>query len=147
MQPPPLTPQQRTQWNLFIDFLDKQGLKGHPSLDMRDKNMGQFYFNKFAQANPLFQLKYEDVPQVQQDLQEYRTDLVNHWKAGKAVVDGVKTEADIMPGLSQVDGWLGSKTSSYKFPSYTNYRTDNGTTTKTEHGTDFVAFGDKGGDK
>lgn len=135
-QPPPgLTPLQRMQWNSFIDFLEKEGVKGSPLLDQRDKNLGKFYFQKFVTSNPGITLRYEDVPRIQQELQDYRANLVNQWKNGKVSVDSVKTEDDIMPGLSQVDGWLGSKTSSYKYPVSTDLLTKNGNATATNYGT------------
>ena len=34
-QPQPLNPQERAQWNAYIDYLDKQGMKGNPALDNR----------------------------------------------------------------------------------------------------------------
>lgn len=134
-QPPPgLTPQQRMAWNMFIDYLDKQGLKGSPLLDQKDKNLGQYQFQKFASLNPGLPITYNDVPKVQQELQDYRSNLVNQWKAGKAAVEGVKTEDDIMPNLSVPDGWLGSKTSSYKYPGYVESVTKAGNTNTTDHG-------------
>lgn len=140
-QPPPgLTPVQRNQWNQFIDYLDKQGVKGSPLLDQRDKNLGQYYFQKFAATNPGITINYNDVPRVQQELQDYRNNLINQWKAGKIQGDDIKTADDIMPGLSATDGWLGSKTSSYKYPVASVVRTENGKTTKTDYGTNTEAF-------
>lgn len=112
----PLTNAQKMQWNQYIDFMDKQGMKGNPALDDRSKQLGEFYFNRFKALNPGTTLVYQDVPRVQQALQDYRQNLINQWKSGKMQADGVKSEADIMGGISPVDGWLGSKTSSYKFP-------------------------------
>jgi hypothetical protein len=140
-QPPPgLTPQQRAQWNMFIDYLDKQGVKGSPLLDQRDKNLGQYYFQKFASTNPGLQITYNDVPRVQQELQDYRNNLVGQWKAGKVQGVDIKTEDDIMPGLSNVDGWLGSKTSSYRYPTASSTVTANGKTSKVDYGTNTEAF-------
>ena len=112
----PLTPQQKMQWNGFIDFLDKQGVKGHPDLDAKDKNLGQYYFQKYQSQNPNLGITYQDVPRVQQGLQDYRNQVLQQWKAGKADLGGLKDESNFMPGISKVDGWMGSKTSTYKFP-------------------------------
>jgi len=140
-QPPPgLTPLQRAHWNMFVDYLDKQGVKGSPLLDQRDKNLGQYYFQKFASTNPGLSITYNDVPKIQQELQDYRANLINQWKAGKIQGDGIKTEDDIMPNLSGVDGWLGSKTSSYKYPTASATVTQNGKTTKVDYGTNTEAF-------
>jgi len=116
---PPLTDQQKIQWNRFIDFMDKEGYKGSDQLDNRDTNMGKFLFQKFKSKNPDVTITYDDVPRVQADLQNYRQHLINQYKSGKMVDknnDIKDPDKEIMPGLSQVDGWLGSKTSSYKFP-------------------------------
>lgn len=113
----PLTPTEKIQWNQYIDFMQKQGMKGNPALDNQNQNLGQFYFNRFKSSTPGISLTYQDVPRIQNDLNNYRTTLVDQYKKGLIVPDdSVKSEADIMPGLSKTDGWLGSKTSSYKFP-------------------------------
>src|SRR5260370_878036 len=113
---PPLTNAQKMMWNQYIDFMDKQGMKGNAELDNRDKKLGEFYFNRFKAQNPAVTLNYADVPRVQADLQNYRNNLISQWKSDKMQAPGIKSEDEIMPGMSSVDGWLGSKTSSYKFP-------------------------------
>lgn len=114
----PLTPVQKTMWNGFLDFMEKQGLKGNAALDNRDTNLGQYYLNKYKSITPGFSLTYQDVPRVQADLQSYRQNLINQYKSGKIAPDSsIKDpETDIMPNLSKVDGWLGSLTSSHRFP-------------------------------
>ena len=114
---PPLTVKQRQDWNRFIDFMDKSGYKGSKDLDNRDTNLGRFLFQRFKSQNKDVGLTYEDVPRVQQELQDYRNLLLQQFKGGKIKPEGMKDpEKELMPGLSAVDGWLGSKTSSYKFP-------------------------------
>jgi hypothetical protein len=136
----PLTTEQRNQWNQFIDYLDKTGYKGNSLLDDKDKALGKQLMSKYKQVNPQFNLTYDNVPDVQQALQQYRTEALKQIHSGKAVVEGVKSDNDFMPGLSKVDGWLGSKTSSYKFPqaSFT-VKTPEGSTT-TNYGTDMNAY-------
>lgn len=117
VQVPPLNTQQKNDWNNFIDFVDKQGYKGNPVLDDRNKQLGLFLMQKYKSLNPKTSVTYQDVPRIQQELQDYRNTLVGQYKKGLVAPDeSVKTEADIMPNLSPVDGWLGSKTSSHKFP-------------------------------
>lgn len=114
---PPLTDAQRQEWNRFLDFTEKEGYKGSPLLDDRNKNLGLYLMQKYKTLNPKSTITYQDVPRVQSELQNYRTNLVNQWKSGKMVASpDIKSEADIMAGLSPVDSWLGSKTSSHKFP-------------------------------
>jgi hypothetical protein len=112
----PLTNEEKQYWNGFVDYLDKQGYKGSTALDNRNMSLGQNLLKKYNEMRPSNAVKYEDIARVQADLQNYRANLVDQWKKGKAQSDQVKTENDIMPGLSKVDNWLGSKTSSYKFP-------------------------------
>lgn len=119
-----LPPQKKENWNNFIDYLDKAGYKGSAALDNRDTNLGKTLVAKYNTLYPKQAISYEDVPTVQAELQKYRQTLVDKWKAGKSTSDGVKSEDEIMPGLSKVDGWLGSKTSSYRFPVATMTHTD-----------------------
>ncbi len=136
--PPPLSNTQKSQWNAFIDFMDKQGYKGNPVLDNRDQNLGQFLFDKFKSATPGIQITYQDVPRVQSELQDYRSHLVNQYKQGKiAATPDIKSEADIMAGLSPVDGWLGSKTSTHKFPVATVNNSDG---TQTNYGVNTASY-------
>jgi hypothetical protein len=113
---PPLTPEQKQQWNGFVDYLEKTGYKGSSQLDNRNTSIGSKLIEQYRKANPSFTLTYDNIKDVQQDLQDYRSQMVDGYKKGKIVVDGIKSEDEIMPGLSAVDGWLGSKTSSWKFP-------------------------------
>ena len=115
----PLSIPERENWNKFIDFVDSKGLKGHPSLDKRDQSVGMGLIQQYNQLNPKAPIDPNYVPRVQADLQNYRTNVVNQWKAGKIVPQAgqvIRTEADIMPNISPIDGWLGSRTSSYKYP-------------------------------
>ncbi len=134
---PPLTPEQKANWNAFIDFVELQKMNNNPGLDQRNKQMGLMLMNKFNFANPKQQLNPDMVTQVQQDLQDYRNNMVSQWKAGKINVDGVKSEDEIMPGISAVDGWPGSKTLSHRFP--VAKALTNGVLTK-DYGTDIDSY-------
>lgn len=124
----PLSNAEKMMWNSYLEFMDKQGMKGNPALDDRNTNLGAFYFNKYKAMTPGFSLTYQDVPRVQADMQAYRDNLVNQYKSGKiAATPDIKSDADIMPNLSSIDGWLGSKTSSHRFPVATATNS-NGTT-------------------
>jgi hypothetical protein len=136
-QKPPLTPQEKVQWNGFIDYLDKQGLRGSTALDNRDTGLGAKLMAQYQKVNPAFNLTYDRVGDVQQDLQDYRKQLIDKYKSGKAQADsGIKSPDEIMSGLSPVDGWLGSKTSSYKYP--TAQATIQGK--KTDYGVNTAAY-------
>ena len=138
LQDPPLTPAQRQMWNGFVDYLEKTGYKGSKMLDDKNTALGGKLIEQYKTINPEFSLDYNAVKQVQQDLQDYRQQSLNRIKAGKAQFDG--KEEDFMPGLSKIDGWLGSKTSSWKFPEARLTRTtDKGTEVK-KFGTDLAAY-------
>ena len=139
-----MTPEMKQRWNHFIDFVQAQRI--NPAmLDQRNKQVGMGLLQKFNTANPQSALPLDVVQKAQQDMQDYRNDLVSKWKAGKvAPIDGVKTESDIMGGISPVDGWPGSKTLSSKFPIAT---LNNSNGTKTSFGTDLDAYDAKVGVK
>lgn len=137
---PPLTADTKSRWNKFIDFVANQKMAGNPTLDQRNKQVGMGLLQKFNFANPQQALPLNIVPQVQQEMQDYRNNLVQNWKAGKAQVDGVKSENDIMPSLSKVDGWPGTLTLAQKFPvAQATVTTPSGTATK-NYGTDLAQY-------
>jgi len=141
---PPLTPQQKAQFNSFIDFIEKEGYKGAPILDDKNQKIGQYLFQKYQSLNPNLSISYKDIPRVQQELQDYRTNLVNQWKNNPKLIPDAKSEDEIMQGLSPVDGWLGSKTTSHKFPIATGtVIAPNGQQTVQNYGTDIAAFDKK----
>lgn len=77
---PPLQPlslEQRAMWNNFIGYLKQKGMQGNSALDDRNKALGQQLMTQYALQNPSFTLKYSDVPRVQQDIQNYRQQLIN----------------------------------------------------------------------
>lgn len=139
-QDPPLTPEVKKRWNKFIDFVAMQNMANNPILDQRNKQVGMSLLQKFNYANPKDVLPTDIIPTVQQSLQDYRSDLVGQWKAGKIQGDGIKAETDIMPNLSVVDGWPGSKTLSHKFPVAKQTVTQNGVSTVKDYGTDTQGY-------
>lgn len=128
--PKSLSPAEKENWNKFINFVATQKMAGNPVLDQRNKQVGMSLLQKFNYANPNSALDTNIVPRVQQELQNYRQGLIQQWKAGKIQSDA-KSEDEIMPGISPVDGWPGTKTLSSKFPSaQVTVTTPTGTTTK-----------------
>lgn len=144
--PKGLTPEQKANWNKFIDYVGSHKMTGNPILDQRDKQVGLGLLAKYNMENPKNALPTDIVPKVQQDLQDYRTNLVKQWKSGKVqATPDVKSEADIMPTISKVDGWPGTLTLSHKFPvAQATITTPSGKATK-DYGTDVGKFDkDKG---
>lgn len=133
-----VTPELRSDWNNFIDYLDKKGVKGNPSLDDKDKAMGKQYLNEYLKANPNSKLSYDVVPAIQQDFQDIRANGLKDIRAGKVKIDGLKSEDEFMQNLSPVDGWLGSMTTSHKFP--TAVSTNKNTGERKDFGTNLDAY-------
>lgn len=138
--PAKLTPEQKTNWNKFIDFVNTQKMAGSLLLDQRNKQVGMGLLQKFNFANPQNALDLGIVPKVQQELQDYRANIVNQWKSNPQTIPDAKSENEIMPNLSPVDGWPGSKTLSKKFPTaQMTIQTPQGSTVQ-NYGTDTDKF-------
>lgn len=139
--PKPLTPETKAKWNKFLDFVELQKMKGSPLLDQRNKQVGMGLLQKFNFANPDSALPTDIIPKVQQELQDYRSKVVDQYKKGKiAVTPDIKSEADIMGGISAVDGWPGTKTLSSKFPIAVATKDVMGDKTTKNYGTDIDKF-------
>lgn len=137
----PLTPADKANWNKFIDFVKMQNMAGNPQLDQRNKQLGMALLQKYNYSNPQQALPMDVVPRVQQDLQDQRAQLVSQFRSGKGnFTPDVKSEDDIMSGISPVDGWPGSKTLAHKFPVAQAVTVDNGKKTVQDFGTDMQAY-------
>jgi hypothetical protein len=108
--------QLKQDWNSFVGYMKTKGYAGSKDLDNQDTNMGKEYLSRYLKENPKSTLSYDSVGTIQQSLQDYRKDAWQRVQDKKAVSDA-KSYDEFMPNLSQVDGWLGSKTSQAMFPS------------------------------
>lgn len=107
--PKELTPQQRQEWNAYVDWLDKKGMKGSTELDKGDT--GLQYFNQFLKENPSISLRPEHIKAVQQEIEgiaQKSRDLLQR--------QGNPNAQNVMRGTSKFDNIPGSKTTSFKFP-------------------------------
>ncbi len=114
----------KSDWNLFVDYMQKNGAKGHPDLDkgVGKNNMGIRYLEQYRKENPSTSLTPENVSEVQKNFQNYRDFAINEIKNKRATYDGdiskIDTpQSDFMKDLSIVDGIPGSRTTSHQFPS------------------------------
>jgi hypothetical protein len=105
-----LTPQQMMDWNRLLDHIKSRGYEGSPVLD-HDKALSQQLFQEFAQKNPGTSITYQNVADVQNEMQRLKDAA-----QGFAQRRGDKGAAAIMSNVSKVDGFLGSKTSQFRFP-------------------------------
>lgn len=103
--PKPLTPQQRKEWNAYVDYVDKRGYKGSPLLDKRETGLATSLFNEFKKQNPNTTISLNDIASVQ-------TEMQNLAKAAQAFEArrGNPNATAVMSGTSKVDSWPGSKT-------------------------------------
>jgi len=106
----------RQFWNGFVDHLGKKGLKGSTELDKRDTNLSRKSFDEYSKG----QYNYDEfIPKIQGSISKYRNTAIEQVKAGTIKWEGYKNDNNFdgfMPGLSEQDGWAGSKTTTYKFP-------------------------------
>lgn len=122
--PPPLTPKQRQEWNSYVDWVDKKGYKGSPLLDKKDTGLANNLFNQYKKENPSVTLSIDHVKSVQSEMEK----LANSARDFEAR-RGNPNAANIMQGTSKVDGWPGSKTTSFKFPDMAKEERANGALT------------------
>lgn len=64
------TPQQRTEWNGFLDYLDKKGVAGKPDLDA--PGAGLKYFQQYKKANPDVSITPDNIATIQNEQQQIR---------------------------------------------------------------------------
>jgi len=121
----PLTQEERAHWNGFADFVKSKGFEGSNKLDARDTNLSRQLFEEYNKGKGTSEYKYDAyVPAVQEEIADYRNTLINKIKAGqmqlqdKAFTGDLSTydfDKNFLPGLSNVDGWAGSKTTGFRF--------------------------------
>jgi hypothetical protein len=115
--PPPEKPVDNTTrkaWNDYVGWLDKRGLKGHPSLDHNE--LGFKMIDQYRKEHPDTPLTKDMVIPIQQEFSRYRTYAMNQIKANKGAYAPGVTDDSFMKQLSIVDGIPGQRTTSYSFP-------------------------------
>jgi len=116
----PSTPEQRANWNQFLDYLESKGVAGSEDLDVRDKRLGLQYLNEYNKAYPKAQVLEPFVKNAQ-----YENYLIRKEGSFPTLT---KEEADYAFGnlspaykqapISYIDGWPGSKTSKQRYPGF-----------------------------
>jgi len=118
------TPQQRTEWNSFLDYLDKQGVAGKADLDR--PGAGLTYFKQYKKANPTFSLTPEQIRNIQYEQYQLRKGeqfgslnkmQLEHIRQGLA-------QAYLSRPVSDVTGEINAATSRLYYPSGKAYGTD-----------------------
>lgn len=118
------TSQQRSYWNGFVDFIRSKGLKGSELLDRKDLDISHKLFNAYNKLHKKLVDYSTFVTLVQQDIIEYRKMALEQIRLSRAKHSEnpayplmyAGDDNSFMAGLSQLDGFAGVKTTSYKFP-------------------------------
>jgi len=104
----------RLEWNKYLDWLEKKGMRGKADLDKND--LGGKMIDAYRKENPNTPITREMVIPIQKDFGKYRDWSLEEVKAGRsALAEGVTPE-NYMRALSIVDGIPGQRTTSFKFP-------------------------------
>ena len=114
----PLKPEERQQWNDFLDYVDKQGLGGSTKLDARDQKLGLNLMQQYKKANPNFTLTPDDVQRVQYDQYLLRKgdSYPTLTQPQLQYVRSGLNPAYMQREVSQPDNWFGSLTSKEYYP-------------------------------
>ena|ERR1700743_2999653 len=112
------TPQERKDWNDFLDYLGTNKVGGSTDLDKRDQSLGLTYLNKYRKANPKTTVTADMIPNYQYD--QYLLRKGDSYpgltpEQLKYVRNGLNPAYMARP-VSPVDGWLGSITSKLYYP-------------------------------
>lgn len=114
VQLPPITNQNRNDWNLFVDWLEKKGVKGKAELDSNE--LGNKYLAQYIKETPTTSLTVDLIKPIQNDFQDYRTFAINEVKNKRGNFGVGVDESNFMKNLSNIDGLIGQYTSQVKFP-------------------------------
>ena len=76
-----LSPEKMEEWNQFIDYVEKKGFRGDPSLDKEDK--GNLLFEEWRKLNPKVTITKADMPSVRKSMLRLRDDSMEDIKAGR----------------------------------------------------------------
>jgi len=128
---PQVTNQLRKDWNDYVAYLDRKGLKGKPELDKN--NFGFKVLEDYRKENPETTITKETIPVIQKEFSNYRDYSLSKIKAGKAGFAPGVTEENYMRALSIVDGIPGQRTTSYSFPLEYMKTLENGQVTQIEN--------------
>lgn len=117
--PPKIDNSVRQEWNNFIGWLDKKGLKGSPTLDHND--LGGKMIDEYRKEHPDTPLTREMVIPIQKEFSNYRNWAINQIESGRGAYAPGTNKDNFLQSLSIVDGIPGQRTTSFSFPlSYLN---------------------------
>lgn len=124
----PLGNNDRQFWNGFVDYVAQRGYAGSPKLDERNTKLSRTLFDEYNRLNNGTYQYDTFIPSIQKDIAAYRNNAINEIKKNNlrvtnddgslytGKIDDYDFDNNYMQGLSNVDGWAGSRTTSWKFP-------------------------------
>lgn len=116
----PSTADQRRNWNMFTNFLREKGVAGSTDLDKRDQSLGLKYLDEYNKANPDNQVPAAFIPTAQyetyQIMKRGQFPGLSPEEAEYAFRGNAERFKD--RPFSEVDGWLGSLTSTQAYQKY-----------------------------
>lgn len=128
---PPITNKVRKDWNNYVGWLDKQGLKGNPALDKDE--LGGKMIDKYREENPGTSITREMITPIQQDFSNYKNYIINKVKKGEATYAPGVNDENLLKDISKVDGWAGQFTTSFSYPPEYLKIFENGKLVSNEH--------------
>ena len=110
----------REDWNMFLDYLDKKGIRGNPTLDAG--GLGYKLYDQYVKETPNTTLSRATLPIIRGEMTKYRQWVLDEAKAGRArLPEGLKEEdfmKHILANESTADPlYPGSQLTATKFPS------------------------------
>lgn len=91
---PPVDNKVRTDWNDFLSYLDKKGLKGKPDLDKG--GLGYKVFDEYVKQNPNTSLSRDSLPVIRKEILNYRQWVLDQAKQGKVSLNNGVNENNFM---------------------------------------------------
>jgi len=129
---PAISNTHRQDWNSYIGWLDKKGLKGSPSLDHND--LGGQMIDQYRKENPNTSVSRDMVIPIQKEFGKYRDYALSQIQNGKGTFAPGTNKDNFLRSLSIVDNIPGQRTTSYSFPKAYMDTFENGQHTVTDQG-------------
>jgi hypothetical protein len=115
-----------TKWNMYLDYLDKIGMRGKAELDKG--GLGFKVLEEYNKKNPSLSVSKDEINKIQVALEDYRDWVIEGHKSGKRPVkfsgDPGQNYENFMSniqirknaGKEWSDGYPGEQTTSVRFP-------------------------------
>lgn len=98
---PMVTDRVKSDWNDFLGYLDKKGVRGKPDLDKG--NLGNQYFQQYLKENPKTSLSVEIIPEIRKQYILERNKGIEDIKAGRGELMGKSgKDVDFTPFMKHI---------------------------------------------